>query len=127
LKKIHKMTKQNVEVSDCASRVGMVRLTQSKSPLFSPAVPEPPAALGGNIAISQKKVLKRLEISGGGVNISAWVDSIRASSPTRIKSPASLPETEEQSSWTVSVNNVIYLHPSWLVTLPYMLLLSFVC
>ncbi|KAE8056885.1 hypothetical protein FH972_013619 [Carpinus fangiana] len=95
------MTKQNVEVSDCASRIGMVRLTQSKSPLSSPAVPEPPAALDGNIAISQKKVLKRLEISGGGVNISAWVDSIRASSPTRIKSPASPPETEEQSSWTL--------------------------
>lgn len=98
------MTKQNVEVSDCTSGIGMVRLTPAtKSPLFSPAVPEPPAALGGHIAISQKKLLKRLETGGGGrgVNVRAWVDSIRASSPTRIKPTASLPETEEQSSWTL--------------------------
>ncbi|XP_062164220.1 probable trehalose-phosphate phosphatase D isoform X1 [Alnus glutinosa] len=72
------MTKQNVVVSDCTSRIGMVRLTASMSSLFSTAVPEPPAAL-----------------------VSAWVDSIRASSPTRVKSPASLPETEEQRSWTL--------------------------
>ncbi|KAK7844095.1 putative trehalose-phosphate phosphatase j [Quercus suber] len=92
------MTKQNVVVSDCSSRSGMVTVAASTSALFSP--PEALAALGGHIAMSEKKLLKRLEAGGGRVN--AWVDSMRDSSPSRIKSTT---EKEEQSSW-------ILRHPS---------------
>lgn len=88
------MTKQNVVVSDCSSRSGMVTVAASTSALFSP--PEALAALGGHIAMSEKKLLKRLEAGGGRVN--AWVDSMRDSSPSRIKSTT---EKEEQSSWIV--------------------------
>ncbi|KAF5456190.1 hypothetical protein F2P56_025697 [Juglans regia] len=98
------MTKQNVLVSDCTSRIGMVGLGGWKASLLPPAIPETLAALGGHISMPQKKLLKRLE-TGGGARVTAWVDSMRASSPTRIKSTASLPETEERSSW-------ILRHPS---------------
>lgn len=97
------MTKQNVLVSDCTSRIGMVGLAGWKASLLSPAIPETLAALGGHISMPQKMLLKMLE-TGGGARVSAWVDSMRASSPTRIKSTASLPELEDQrSSWIVSV------------------------
>ncbi|XVF64758.1 hypothetical protein PTKIN_Ptkin09bG0192500 [Pterospermum kingtungense] len=47
-------------------------------------------------------LMKRFETEKGGAKINAWVDSMRASSPTRIKSStASLPETDEKSSWIV--------------------------
>lgn len=88
------MTKQNVVVSDCSSRSGMVTVAASTSALFSP--PEALAALGGHIVMSEKKLLKRLEAGGGRVN--AWVDSMRDSSPSRKKSTT---EKEEQSSWIV--------------------------
>lgn len=97
-----KMTRQNVAVSDCTSRIGMGRLASSKSALFSTAMPEPLPALGGHIAIPQRRLSKKLET--GGARVCAWVDSMRASSPTRIKSPASLSGNEEQSSWTVSAS-----------------------
>ena len=45
-------------------------------------------------------LVKRFETEKGA-KINAWVDSMRASSPTRIKSTASLPETDEKSSWIV--------------------------
>ncbi|KAB1204093.1 putative trehalose-phosphate phosphatase I [Morella rubra] len=93
------MTRQNVAVSDCTSRIGMGRLASSKSALFSTAMPEPLPALGGHIAIPQRRLSKKLET--GGARVCAWVDSMRASSPTRIKSPASLSGNEEQSSWTL--------------------------
>ena len=105
--KIKKMTKQNVLVSDCTSCSGMVTVSASTSALLSPAMPEALAALGGHIALSEKKLFKKLETGGGdrgGVRVNAWVDSLRASSPSRIKSTASLPEKEEQSSWIVSVS-----------------------
>ncbi|KAK4559683.1 hypothetical protein RGQ29_008758 [Quercus rubra] len=92
------MTKQNVVVSDCSSRSGMVTVAASTSALFSP--PEALAALGGHIVMSEKKLLKRLEAGGGRVN--AWVDSMRDSSPSRKKSTT---EKEEQNSW-------ILRHPS---------------
>ncbi|KAF5461863.1 hypothetical protein F2P56_017926 [Juglans regia] len=63
---------------------------------------EPLVALGGrHIAICQKQLLKSLETGGEGARASACVDSARSSSPTQIKSTASPPETEEQSSWTL--------------------------
>ncbi|KAG2692271.1 hypothetical protein I3843_08G044600 [Carya illinoinensis] len=97
------MTTQNVVAfEDCTSCIGKVRVAASKSDLFLPAITEPLAALGGrHIALCQKQLLKSLETGGGGggARASAWVDSTRSSSPTQIKSTASLPETEEQSSW----------------------------
>lgn len=102
------MTKQNVLVSDCTSCSGMVTVSASTSALLSPAMPEALAALGGHVALSEKKLFKKLETGGGdrgGVRVNAWVDSLRASSPSRIISTASLPEKEEQSSW-------ILRHPS---------------
>ncbi|XP_022772306.1 probable trehalose-phosphate phosphatase D isoform X1 [Durio zibethinus] len=44
---------------------------------------------------------KRFETEKAGAKINAWVDSMRASSPTRIKSTASLPENDEKTSWIV--------------------------
>ncbi|XVF36737.1 hypothetical protein REPUB_Repub19eG0084000 [Reevesia pubescens] len=49
----------------------------------------------------KKLFMKRFETEKGGAKINAWVDSMRASSPTRIKSNASLPETDEKSSWII--------------------------
>lgn len=108
------MTKQNVVVSDCTTAIGKVRLAASNSVLFSPAIPKSLASLGGRIAISKKKLLKRLEI-GGGARFSAWVDSMRDSSPTRTKSTASQPEIEEKTSWIVSVS--LSLHASYFLSL----------
>ncbi|KAG5136582.1 hypothetical protein AAZX31_08G135900 [Glycine max] len=62
------------------------------------AAPPPP----GYIPIPRRRVLKNLEINGGQ-RINAWVDSMRASSPTNSKSTSSL--AEEHSSW-------ILRHPS---------------
>ncbi|KAE8735825.1 putative trehalose-phosphate phosphatase I [Hibiscus syriacus] len=45
-------------------------------------------------------LMKKLETEKGGAKINAWLDSMRASSPTRIRS-ASLPETDDRSSWIV--------------------------
>ncbi|KAA8522492.1 hypothetical protein F0562_013147 [Nyssa sinensis] len=81
-----------------------ITVAVSNSALFSPAVPKPPAAPGGHITISRKKCLKKLETGGGGARINAWVDSMRASSPTH-KSAATLSENEDQNSW-------ILHHPS---------------
>ena len=54
-------------------------------------------------------LVKRFETEKGA-KINAWVDSMRASSPTRIKSTASLPETDEKSSWIVrSISPSIFI------------------
>ncbi|XP_020215219.1 probable trehalose-phosphate phosphatase J [Cajanus cajan] len=84
------MTQQNVVVSDTKSGVSLT------------VFPKPPAAPGGYISISRRRVLKNLEINGGQ-RINAWVESMRASSPTHLKSTPSL--TQEHSSW-------ILRHPS---------------
>ncbi|XP_027365018.1 probable trehalose-phosphate phosphatase J isoform X1 [Abrus precatorius] len=65
---------------------------------------KPPSAPGGYIPIPRRRVLKNLEINGdGGQRISAWLDSMRASSPTHVKSTPSF--AEEHTSW-------ILRHPS---------------
>ncbi|OWM82205.1 hypothetical protein CDL15_Pgr001779 [Punica granatum] len=91
------MTKQNVTVSDTKTGFNMtISMAVSNSPVF---VQKPPAAPGGYISISRKKLLKNLEVNGAQ-RITSWVDSMRASSPTHIKStPSSL--TEDHSSWMV--------------------------
>ncbi|CAL5332825.1 unnamed protein product [Camellia sinensis] len=86
------MTNQNVVVSDAKSGIGLA--------LFSSAVAKPPAAAaqgGGFVAIPRKKPLKKLETGSGAARISAWVDSMRASSPTR--KPLSESEDQIKSSW----------------------------
>ncbi|KAJ7965694.1 Trehalose 6-phosphate phosphatase [Quillaja saponaria] len=103
------MTNQNVVAADVKSRIGMaIAVAMSNSCMLSrQAVPEL-AALGGFLSMSQKKLLKRIENGGGrgsGAKVSAWIDSMRSSSPTRVKSTASIPETHEKDSW-------ILHHPS---------------
>ncbi|KAK3019886.1 hypothetical protein RJ639_004194 [Escallonia herrerae] len=96
------MTNQNVVISDANSGNDM---TIKVASLFSPAAPKPTAAPGKYITISRRQFLKKLETCGGGARINAWVDSMRASSPTH-KSPASLAEIEDSNrSW-------ILHHPS---------------
>lgn len=94
------MTNKNVVVSDTKSGITMaITVVVKNSTLFSPAVAKPPATSAGYFTISRKNFLKKHENGGGGAKIHAWVDSMRASSPTR-KS-----EIEDQNSW-------ILHHPS---------------
>lgn len=111
------MTNQNVVVSDVKGLAIAVATVQNNQALFSSVVPKfLSTPSGGCITISRNK-LQRLETGGGtgtGARISSWVDSMRASSPPRVKSSstntitstttnASLSKTEEyQNSWTVS-------------------------
>jgi len=95
-----KMTNQNVVVADTNSGLNLaITVHVTNSSIFTTAAQKPPAAPGGYISISRKKLLKNLEINGGA-RINAWVDSMRASSPTHIKSTPSV--NEDQSSWIVS-------------------------
>uniref|UniRef100_A0A5B7AMY0 Trehalose 6-phosphate phosphatase n=1 Tax=Davidia involucrata TaxID=16924 RepID=A0A5B7AMY0_DAVIN len=93
------MTKQNVVVSDAKSAIDMaITVAMSKSSLFTTAAQKPPAVPGGYITISRKKLLQNHE-TNGGARINAWVDSMRASSPTHLKSNP--PLSQDQSSWIV--------------------------
>ncbi|XP_056847147.1 probable trehalose-phosphate phosphatase I isoform X3 [Raphanus sativus] len=59
-----------------------------------------------NSSSAQKTLLKNLEIINGGQRVNAWVDSMRASSPTHLKSlPFSASSEKHLSSW-------IMKHPS---------------
>lgn len=95
------MTNQNVVISDTKSGFSMeIVVSICESAIFPQAVPKPLAAPGGSASIIwTKPSLKKLETaaaSGGRIN--AWVESMRASSPTRRPS-----ENEETNkSWMVS-------------------------
>ncbi|KNA21869.1 hypothetical protein SOVF_039240 [Spinacia oleracea] len=94
------MTNQNVVVSDAKSTMKVAAVAMaamSNTSIFSPAVPKPPSSSAGRFV--RRKALKKLETQGGPPKISAWVDSMRASSPA--KSPPSSPD-----------------HDSWMVTHP---------
>jgi hypothetical protein len=80
----------------------MAVLPSSNSPIITRAAQKPPAAPGGYISISRKKLLKNLEINGEA-RINSWVDSMKASSPTHIKATPSLAD-HDQSSWIVSIS-----------------------
>ncbi|XWS33306.1 hypothetical protein CRYUN_Cryun22dG0070200 [Craigia yunnanensis] len=80
---------QNV-ISDAKSVLNM-SITVTVSAQKPPAPP-------GYISISRKKLLQNLEINAGA-RLNAWVDSMRASSPTHIKSLPSL--TDDQGSWNL--------------------------
>ncbi|KAK7247438.1 hypothetical protein RIF29_42321 [Crotalaria pallida] len=92
-----KMTQQNVVVSDMKTGINRAIAAAQK----------PPAVPGGYIPPypypRSRRVLKNLEINGDQ-RINAWLDSMRASSPTHAKSTPSLAE-EQYTSW-------ILRHPS---------------
>ncbi|KAL2521613.1 putative trehalose-phosphate phosphatase J [Forsythia ovata] len=92
------MTNQNVMVPETKSGINMaITVAVSNSSMFTTAAQKPPAVPGSYITISKKKLLQNLDINGGA-RINAWVDSMRASSPTHIKSPAL---SEDLNSWIV--------------------------
>ncbi|KAK4430585.1 putative trehalose-phosphate phosphatase J [Sesamum alatum] len=91
------MTNQNVVVSDAKSGINMA-ITVAVSG-FSTAAQKPPAVPGTYITISKKKLLQNLDINSG-TRINAWVDSMRASSPTHIKSSPHLSD-HDHNSWTM--------------------------
>ncbi|PIN18945.1 Trehalose-phosphatase [Handroanthus impetiginosus] len=92
------MTNQNVVVSDASSGINMaITVAVSGSSLFITAAQKPPPAPGTYITISKKKLLQNLDINTGA-RINAWVDSMRASSPTNMKSQ---PLSDDQNSWTM--------------------------
>ncbi|XP_048627688.1 probable trehalose-phosphate phosphatase I isoform X1 [Brassica napus] len=86
------------------------RMSESQNVVVSEAarsiIPNNSSAPPGFISISKKKLLKNLEIINDGERINAWVDSMRASSPTHPKSlPSSISSEQQLSSW-------IMQHPS---------------
>lgn len=103
------MTNQNVVVASDRkfSNIGLkITVTLTNSTLFSGADSKAlPAPGGGFITISRKNILRKPTdtTDQGGNKINAWVNSLRASSPTRLKSSVAFsPQTEEQTSWIVS-------------------------
>ncbi|RWR93006.1 putative trehalose-phosphate phosphatase J [Cinnamomum micranthum f. kanehirae] len=102
------MTKQNVVVHDTSS-VAKSALNMAITvvpPLFVPqtAASKPPHPTGHYIAISSQKVIKKLKIERSRIN--AWVDSMRASSPTHLRPTVSVSvTTDDHASW-------ILRHPS---------------
>ncbi|CAL5369134.1 unnamed protein product [Camellia sinensis] len=100
-----KMTKKNVVASNTKSAINMAITVAAaaNSSLFTTAAQKPPVAPGSFFTILQRKLIQNLEINGAA-RVNAWVDSMRASSPTHVKSTTpSL--SEDQSSW-------ILRHPS---------------
>ncbi|KAL1225740.1 putative trehalose-phosphate phosphatase I [Cardamine amara subsp. amara] len=87
---------QNVVVSETTRSSIIPKMNDSSSQKLPP----------GFISISKKKLLKNIDIINGGQRINAWVDSMRASSPTHLKSlPSSLASQQQLNSW-------IMQHPS---------------
>ncbi|XP_047974954.1 probable trehalose-phosphate phosphatase J [Salvia hispanica] len=73
------MANQNVVVSDA------ITAAVAGPSIFPAAAQKPPAVPGTYISISQKKLVQNLDINSAA-RINAWVDSMRALSPTHIKS-----------------------------------------
>lgn len=90
------MTNQaNMVISDAKS--GLTRaIAVALSESFSPQLVSQ--------YFTRKKLLKKLESYGNDAGINAFLDSMRASSPTRRSSDA-----EHQDSWTVSERKTILL------------------
>ncbi|KAK7385292.1 hypothetical protein VNO78_31007 [Psophocarpus tetragonolobus] len=101
------MTNRNVvaPIGKSSSRVNntLVELAMSISnsnALPRAAVPGIMALLGGVLGLPQKKLLmKRLEDGSvkGGAKVNTWIDSMRASSPTRLKST----QNQDPSPWNL--------------------------
>lgn len=111
-------TKQNVVITDAKSGINMaitveVTTNPSAAALFTTAAQKPPVVPGGSyITISRKKLLQNLEINGTAARINAWVDSMKASSPTHVKSTPSL-SSQDETSWMVSLLPFLSLHTKW--------------
>ncbi|CAN1343405.1 Probable trehalose-phosphate phosphatase J [Linum perenne] len=81
------MTNQNVVVPDTKTGIKLPLARIPESTIFSAAaVQKPPTGAGGY----------NLEINGGAARINSWVDSMRASSPTHLKSSTKSFSSEEQ-------------------------------
>ncbi|PQM42816.1 putative trehalose-phosphate phosphatase D [Prunus yedoensis var. nudiflora] len=98
------MTNQNVVLSD-AKGVAVtvaVTVTVANQSMFSSSVPKPRTAEagggGGCFPIPRNIKLLKVETEGGAARVNAWVDSLRASSPPRVKSAT---ETVDYSSWNL--------------------------
>ncbi|KAI8540786.1 hypothetical protein RHMOL_Rhmol08G0012000 [Rhododendron molle] len=103
IEEIDEMKNQNGAVSDNKSDINMaITVEVAGSSLFTTAAQQAPLAARRYITISRKKLLHSLDIEGG-VRLNAWIDSMRASSPTHVKSSPLL--SQDQSSW-------INQHPS---------------
>ncbi|CAN6720697.1 unnamed protein product [Malus baccata var. baccata] len=98
------MTNQNVLVSD-AKGMAITVTVAAKKAMFSQSVPKPMTEGGGGGCFTIPMNIKVLKVDteGGAARVNAWVDSLRASSPTRAKSatPQSLSETVDYNSWTI--------------------------
>lgn len=95
-------------VAEAKSGMDMAMTVVPKA-LFAAEMKKPPLMPGGYITISKKKLLQNLEINGG-TRINAWVESMRASSPTsHRKSDVSL--SQELTSWMVSTYLTTYRVP----------------
>lgn len=92
------MTNQNVIISDPRSGFDSSLLS------LSPAVPGPLPQPGRFIAVPAKRSFKNID-STDAARITALLDSMRASSPTRRSS-----ETENLNSWIVSSIYSISIH-----------------
>lgn len=68
------------------------------------AMPELMGLLGGLLVQPKNKLIKPLEDGSGKgtTKVNTWIDSMRASSPTRVKNSS---ENRDQSYWTVSIIN----------------------
>lgn len=73
----------------------------SNPSLFTTAVQKPPVIPGGFFPVSKKQMLRNLEINVGTRNLNSWVDSMRASSPTHVKST---PLTAEETKLMVNIS-----------------------
>ncbi|KAK1303047.1 putative trehalose-phosphate phosphatase 6 [Acorus calamus] len=79
------MTKQNVLIPDAIP----VAVRDPK------ILPYPPPR---GVSIPRSKLLKHIEIGNTGPRINAWVDSMKASSPTHVKA-SSLSSLDDQTPW----------------------------
>lgn len=76
----------------------------SQPMLLPPPVPVPVSPTAAEYiaaAISRKKLLEKLEVSGGA-RMSSWVEAMKASSPTHLKAVSSLSSPKDDVSWIVS-------------------------
>ena len=102
------MTNQTMVVSECTSGINVVAMTvaMANSSLFSPvaaALPKPSFGGGGGyIAISRNNSMKNIDINNGErvKRVNAWVETMRASSPSR---KSSLSQTDDHKTWMVSL------------------------
>ncbi|CAM8936054.1 unnamed protein product [Rhodiola kirilowii] len=109
------MTNQNVVVSDLShSGIGMtITLAITNSVIYPSSAQKPPPSPGSYITISRKFPAKKIETTNNetahhGTNKinAAWVDSMRASSPTHFRPSASIiSDAKDYSSWMIN-------HPS---------------